>query len=38
MPRRDLNYSKDDRFQNLADQTVEVHKMINGMIKAIKKA
>lgn len=31
---RDLNYLKSDIFQTLGSQTVEIHKLINGLIKS----
>lgn len=31
---RDIKYTSEDNFQNLAKQTVRVHKLINGLIKS----
>lgn len=35
---RDLKYLENKKFQELAQQTIEVHKLINGLIKSLKKA
>jgi four helix bundle protein len=33
---RDVDYLSSQKFKKLAEATVEVHKLINGLIKAIK--
>ena len=35
---RDVNYLLKEEFAKLAEQTVEVHKLINGLIKSLKKS
>ncbi len=34
---RDLDYLDKDLYQNVIEKTVSVHKMLNGLIKSIKK-
>ena len=35
---RDVSYLSKEEFAKLAEQTVEVHKLINGLIKSLKKS
>jgi len=34
---RDVNYIKEDNFQRIAEKSVKVHKITNGLIKSSKK-
>lgn len=33
---KDLNYIEKDQFKSLADQTIRVHKLLNGLIRSIR--
>jgi four helix bundle protein len=35
---KDINYLSKEKFDELAKQTIEVHKLINGLIKSLKNA
>lgn len=35
---KDVSYLSKEEFTKLAEQTVEVHKLINGLIKSLKKS